>query len=157
MWEAFLFLLTHHHLACVCSFHRPSHSLSFITKFFHRAGGGVGNSSSSSSSSSHTPPSAHVIPYHSPSFITTFIPMSHVPSYAQSYKHWSFSGGQALLNTNHYLFMESLDFKSAQSPRPVFHWGWAYLTLTITGYPKVLLVTPHNRQMINLLLYSVCH
>ena len=130
VWEAFLFLLTHHHLAHVCSFHLPSYSSSFITNFFHCAGGGVGNSSSSSS---YTPPSAHVIPYHSSLFITTFIPVSHVPSSTQSYKHLSFSGGWALLNTNCYWFTETFDFKSAQSPRPVFCWGWAYWTLTITG------------------------
>ena len=38
VWEAFLFLLTHHHLVHVCSFHRPSHSSSFITKIFSSCG-----------------------------------------------------------------------------------------------------------------------
>ena len=126
VWEALVFLLTHHNLAHV---HFISLTISLIIihhKNFHHAGGGVGNSSSSFSSSSHTPPSTCIIPYHSLSFITTFIPLSHVPSSAQSYKHPSFSRGQALVNTNCYWFTESLDFESAQSPRPVFHWGWAY-------------------------------
>ena len=101
VWEAFLFLLTHHHLAHVCSFHQPSHSSSFITKIFHCAGGGVGNSSSSSSFSSHTQPSTHIIPYHSLSFITTFIPLSCVPSSTQSYEHLSSSGGSGF--TEHQL------------------------------------------------------
>ena len=105
MCAHFIDHLTHHH----------------SSQIFHHAGGSVGNSSSC-----YTPPSAHVIPYHSSSFITIFIPMSRVPSSEQSYKHLSFSGGWALLNTNCYWFMESLDFESTHSPRPVFHWGQAY-------------------------------
>ena len=90
VWEAFLFLLTHHHLVHVCVHfidHLTHHHSS--QKSFHHVGGDVGNLPSSSS---HTPPSAHIIPYHSLSFITTFIPMSHVPSSTQSYKHLSSSG-----------------------------------------------------------------
>ena len=109
---------------------------------FHCVGGGVGNLSSSSSS--HTPPSAHIIPYHSLSFITTFIPMSCVLSSAQSYKH-------QVVGVRLYWFMGSLDFESAQSLRPVFHWGQAWVN------QKALLAIPHNRQMLNLLPYSVCY
>ena len=39
VWEAFPFLLTHHHLAHVCFI--PSHSPSFIKIPFHHVGGGV--------------------------------------------------------------------------------------------------------------------
>ena len=102
MCAHFIDHLTHHHSS---------------QKSFHCVGGGVGNLCSPSSSS-YTPPSTHIIPYYSLSFITTFIPMSCVPSSTKSYKH-------QVVGVGFCWFMGSLDFESAQSPRPVFHWGWA--------------------------------
>ena len=70
--------------SCTCLLISLTISLIIIHHNFHHADSGVGNSTSSST---YTPPSAHAIPSHSSTFTIIFIPLSCVPSYAQSYQH----------------------------------------------------------------------
>ena len=96
--------------SCACLLISLTISFIIIHHNRHHADGGVGNSSSS-----YTPPSACVIPSHSSTFIIIFIPLSCVPSYAQSYQHLLVSGVGFTEHQPSPVIPKSLDFNFAQS------------------------------------------